>query len=369
MTLTASGNASKKHFPVLDWLRALAAISVFAHHFFQQFSSGTEDTWFGRLMLHLGPWGVAVFFVLSGFCIHWARIGDARSAASFNLAEYGARRFFRIYPAFFACTIICFIVGQFYTSNLMQQARWESVLAHLTLTSSFFVDHRVAVNSVLWSVVVECHFYILYGVLWHQFRHVNGVARMTAVAVAVCALTFAASVLLLPKGPGRVMLQSLFLASWWSWCLGAIVAQMLHSRKPALRQGGLGRVACVAFFALSLLMAFLPPPFDLFARRFALPLVAAAFLYFLLQEKWDFGRATWVVRLGLLSYSLYLFHPLAILVGVQFHLGPLASALLIFPLGIVLAHLSYEWIELPFIGLGRKFLGRKLPGRAAAAGV
>lgn len=359
MKSVVDGVGFKKSFPALDWLRALAAISVFAHHFFQQYKNSFHDESFARFMSYLGAWGVAVFFVLSGFCIHWSRISSPQPYKKFDIVDYGIRRFFRIYPAFLFCTLLCFLVGKFYTSSLIQDSEALSVLAHLTLVSSFFVDHRSAVNGVLWSVVVECHFYILYGVLWHRFSSLKGVGEMSVAAVLVSFIAFASSVVLFPSGHHRVMLQSMFLATWWSWCLGAIVAEFVSRSKYMDHSTSLSRVLYVTFFVLSLLLAFLPSPIDLMARRFVLPVFAALFLYFLLKESFDFGRAKSIVDLGLISYSIYLFHPLAILVVHQMGLDVVVAGVVVFPLGYLMAKLMYAWIERPFVNIGRNILLRR----------
>lgn len=76
--------------PVLDQWRACAALAVFAHHFFQQYQDHFENPAAQALLSHLGPWGVSIFFVISGFCIHWGRLAKPEA---FSLRDYALRRF------------------------------------------------------------------------------------------------------------------------------------------------------------------------------------------------------------------------------------------------------------------------------------
>ncbi|MES2091921.1 MAG: acyltransferase [Pseudomonadota bacterium] len=344
-------------FPALDGLRAVAALSVFVHHIYQQFSDQWTGPIFGAVMSHLGPWGVSMFFVLSGFCIHWARLMDADRGRRFQLKAFATRRFFRIYPAFAVCVLLSFALGRWHSSHLIEAASDSSVIAHLSLVSSFFVQHRVAVNNVLWSVVVECHFYVVYGLLWRYFDRPRNTAMLTGVAVLVSVLTYGASVTLVPQGPTRVLLQSTFLASWWTWCLGALVAEWIHHAPPLLADGvRANRVVLLVSFLLSLLIGLLPHPFDIHGRRFVLPVIAAVFLMCLLRDEHDYRWASPMLTLGTMSYSLYLFHPVAIWLGLQLMTGALPAVAVMLVTGLALTALSYRFFEKPGMAMGKRLL-------------
>jgi peptidoglycan/LPS O-acetylase OafA/YrhL len=282
----------RKNFPALDWVRAAAALSVFFHHFYQQYLSEgfNETSYFGAFMANLGSWGVSIFFVLSDFCIHWGRLLDTSSKHGFDPRIFAIRRFFRIYPALVFSVLICYEIGKYDTSNLIQKSSIYSVIVHLTLISSFMLDHRLAVNNVLWSVVVECHFYILYWLFWRHFSGIRKVTAITFGAIALGAATFVASVVVFPSGPSRVMLQSIFLATWWSWCLGALIAEMIYHKKIIFNAQFANRVFMFGTLLMSFLIGLLPHPFELQARRFVVPCLVAAFIYFLLNDRFDFSK-------------------------------------------------------------------------------
>lgn len=372
MFATAPEFAIKKdHFAALDWLRAIAAMSVFAHHFYQQYSYNENKQLgnFDLLMLHLGPWGVAIFFVLSGFCIHWARLTESARADGFRPKLFLVRRFFRIYPALLVTVVIYYIVEKFYTSNLLHESSLNSVFAHLALVSSFSVEHRVAVNNVLWTVVVECHFYLMYFLFWRFFDGIYGTCAVALVAICLGAATYVVSVAFVPSGETRVMIQSIFLASWWSWCLGAVIAQLVHDKGVYVSSVLMNRVYLFCLVFVSLAIALLPHPLDLQARRFTLPVLAAMILYIVLRDRFDFSKTRPIVFLGVVSYSLYLLHPMAILIGLKSGLGLELAAVLIFSAGILLAYLNYSIIEAPFVALGKRLVARYRPGMRRTAGI
>jgi peptidoglycan/LPS O-acetylase OafA/YrhL len=289
---------------------------------------------------------------------------DTSSKHGFDPRIFAIRRFFRIYPALVFSVLICYEIGKYDTSNLIQKSSIYSVIVHLTLISSFMLDHRLAVNNVLWSVVVECHFYILYWLFWRHFSGIRKVTAITFGAIALGAATFVASVVVFPSGPSRVMLQSIFLATWWSWCLGALIAEMIYHKKIIFNAQFANRVFMFGTLLMSFLIGLLPHPFELQARRFVVPCLVAAFIYFLLNDRFDFSKQKSILFIGSISYSLYLLHPVAILIGVHSGISVTFTAPFIFSTGILLAYLSYRFIESPFVQLGKRFVAGSLATRS-----
>lgn len=348
-----SGNVLPGHFPVLDLLRATAALAVFSHHIYQQYRIEFNSPIWGRFFEHLGPWGVSLFFSLSGFCIHWSRLSQDQKGIAFSRRSYAVRRFFRIYPAFFVCVWASFVLGKRFGSNLLPASHLGDVIGHLLLISSFLPGHRDAVNNVLWSVVLESHFYVLYGVVPMAFSTLNRTLRSTFVALLLGAGAFLVSVLVVQQGPTRVMIQHTVLASWWTWCLGALVAELIAKGK-IVHQRLIGLVG-VALFVLSLAICFAPSALELQLQRFALPFLSAGILMSCLYMKQDFARYRVLTQIGVMSYSLYLLHPIAILIGIHSGLSVVSAVTLMILMGFWLSYLGYRLVELPGVQLGKRF--------------
>ena len=51
-----------------------------------------------------GSLGVALFFVISGFCVHYSFL---HAKKPFVAREFFLRRFLRIYPAYFVALVVC----------------------------------------------------------------------------------------------------------------------------------------------------------------------------------------------------------------------------------------------------------------------
>lgn len=96
-------------YPLLDSLRALAAISILVVHV-AIFTDAFDDPVYGRLVAHLDI-GVPFFFLLSAFLLYRpfvaARVSGREST---SLGDYAKRRFWRIAPAYWAALTIAAIV-------------------------------------------------------------------------------------------------------------------------------------------------------------------------------------------------------------------------------------------------------------------
>ena len=57
------------------------------------------------------PWGVHVFFVISGFLITWLLVSERDRRGKIDLKRFYERRFFRILPPAFAYLLVVLILG------------------------------------------------------------------------------------------------------------------------------------------------------------------------------------------------------------------------------------------------------------------
>lgn len=94
--------------------------------------------------------------------------------------------------------------------------------------------------------------------------------------------------------------------------------------------------------------------------RLIVSLASGAILYGCLHSNNKLLTGGWIVRLGKISYGLYMWHLTALLVLLSL-LRPaygwelLAAKALAFVLTVVLALASYHWIESPFLRLKERF--------------
>lgn len=103
--------AGNPRFPLLDGMRAIAALTVVAYHV-AFFARATEHGWTGALLSRLGV-GVTIFFVISGFVLYRPMV-RARwdGVAGRPLGIYASHRALRILPAYWlALTVLAIYPG------------------------------------------------------------------------------------------------------------------------------------------------------------------------------------------------------------------------------------------------------------------
>lgn len=165
---------SKIHFPNLDALRFFAFLFVFISHC-AVFITLNNVEWFSSIkhtyLIH-GDLGVNFFFVLSGFLITFLLFTEKKVSAQISLKHFYIRRILRIWPLYFIILILGFLIlpnPLFDVSKLLSsisliapyaEAPWYVfLLANIHL--AYFTASSV-VLAVLWSISIEEQFYLLW---------------------------------------------------------------------------------------------------------------------------------------------------------------------------------------------------------------
>src|SRR5947209_17747427 len=154
----------------IDWLRAIAVLSVVAFHF-------EAPAVFGGFV------GVDIFFVISGYLITGIIQSEVRSG-TFSFARFYERRVRRLLPALYTMVALTAIPSFHYFLTSERLEFFRSIAAVVTFTSNFFFwfqsgyfDHAAVEKPLLhtWSLAVEEQFYLaLPLLLWALLRLVRG---------------------------------------------------------------------------------------------------------------------------------------------------------------------------------------------------
>ena len=126
--------------------------------------SATIITWFGT-------WGVALFFVLSGFCIHLpqARAFSMSPVHKVDWSQFARRRARRLLPTHYAALILSAALGSLAQTKLITAPTAASFVAHVFMVHVWYTPLFYSINGVFWTIAIEVHFYICYpGYLWFR---------------------------------------------------------------------------------------------------------------------------------------------------------------------------------------------------------
>ncbi|WGL17991.1 acyltransferase family protein [Microbulbifer bruguierae] len=334
--------------PDIDGLRALAVMPVvLGHAGFPGFSGGFI--------------GVDVFFVISGFLITGILLREI-SADDFSVARFYERRARRILPALFAMMLACVVMGWLLMPPEALGALGRSVMATILFLSNawfarstedyFGTDAEWEPLLHTWSLSVEEQFYLVFPLLlWLLARRsktstVSGVAMVTGVSLLFSIWqTRADPTAAYFLTPARV----------WELGAGALLAMGVL---PGVRRRAVAECISVTGLLMIIFGVILYGPQTPFPGAAALLPVTGA-IALIWSGSVSNNRVSQLlgsripVGIGLISYSLYLWH-WPVLVGARLlqgssHLAT-AGALIAVAISLVLAWISWKFIEQPFRG-------------------
>lgn len=282
--------SSKNFISGLDSLRFFAALCVVASHLASNLpvlpgSPIASSLWRMASMMANGSAAVAMFFLISGFCIH---LGQADSL-KVDAPTFLARRGLRIGLPLIAVSIVAHLLGDWATS---------------------------ALKTVLWSVYCELAYYLFYPIFLTCRRLITMNQTLMAF-IAVSVITAAAQ--------GRVSFiwqygAGTAVVCFPLWVAGAWLAERHSSAdllpyRPILGWRIAALLMCVAANLAETLSSTINAPLLVFAA-------AGTFCWHYIPRelaRWQLVPPFALVeRLGRASYSLYLVHILPIALIIQF---------------------------------------------------
>ena len=292
-----------RYRPEVDGLRTIAVLPVILFHM------GLE-TFAGGFV------GVDVFFVISGYLIGTIILTEV-AEGRFSLVRFYERRARRILPALFLMlavstplAVLTMLPGQLaeFGANLIGTGLFVSNLT-LYLQGGYFggpAELKPLLHT--WSLAVEEQFYILFPLVALMLRRWMGGWTVFAVILALSVASLALADVLSYRNP-TINFYALPTRAW-ELGVGVLVALWLM-RRPALR-GAPAELASAAGLAAILAAVLLFDEDTRFPSLLAtLPVFGTALLLLADGAEARVGRLLSVrpmVWIGLVSYSLYLWH-------------------------------------------------------------
>jgi peptidoglycan/LPS O-acetylase OafA/YrhL len=348
---------SPQRLEFLDVARGVAALMVVLAHGLAQCVPGFLD--WSLSNLDLGRAGVVLFLLISGFII------PVSLEQGGSLGKFWLRRFFRLYPAYWVSVAAAFLYVALGPLPLQIDLNdVDSWLANLTMCQSFF--GRPHAWGLFWTLQLELVVYAVCSLLFAcgQLRRVGWVLGIVLV------LGFLAIGVGRPLVLGKAYfinnnvrilyfapLVGLVARRYWAGQLSARRFYLFLAFQPA---------TLVAVWTVSALLC--PEGVQTLGLRTILFDWGLAYLCFaglLEARRWRMPAAG--LWLGRVSYSVYLFHPLFIVLLAPAGLPAWLYLPLLVGATLATAALAYHAVEAPGVALGRAIEKRLFPLPASPA--
>jgi peptidoglycan/LPS O-acetylase OafA/YrhL len=351
--------------PELDGLRFYAFLGVFVCHtlpFEASFYHGLHlpMPWLWGAIVKAGAAGVDLFFALSAFLITSLLLKEREETGDISLRLFYLRRILRIWPLYFLVIGLGIVLSH---TMANQHLQWYYVAGYLLFAGNWV--HAVfgrpeSIAFPLWTVSIEEQFYLIWPLLVKKLERrgliVSGIVIF--LLATVCRIGF----VLAGVSGGYIYYGST--ARCDSIALGILIAlfadrlpKLTSTARLLLVSGGL-----VGWIVSSAWLTDQPGPISMreVPGRLIIALAAGAMLYGCLYSRNKLLTGAWVVRLGKVSYGLYLLHLTGLLLA-KSALHPVSGSALLatkavgFVLTLLLAFTSYRWVESPFLRMKDRF--------------
>jgi peptidoglycan/LPS O-acetylase OafA/YrhL len=347
--MKSTTGASPTYRPEIDGLRAVAIIPVLLFHASLPGFSG-------------GYVGVDVFFVISGYLIARQILSDV-SRGTFSLVEFWTRRARRIIPAVFVVVLACLIAGYilFFPNNYYDLGK-SAIYQSLFISNIYFWLHTGYFDGPaetqpllhMWSLSVEEQFYLCIPIFVITLSRMRPLWKVASVGTLLLG-SFAISMWQVNVQPSA----SFFLlpSRLWELLLGCMVAKLETkglSNAFKCKAWVVEMASAIGFAAIALAVSLFDSTTHFPGLAALLPCGGAALIIYsnsrgrtAVGRFLSFPLAVWV---GLISYSLYLWHWPILSFARYASLDPLPQfeALALLVICVPISWCSYRWIETPF---------------------
>ena len=363
---------NKIYFPNLNGLRFLAALLVIIHHVEQlKGVFGLPNFFQNPFIQVIGKLGVILFFVLSGFLITYLLLEEEKQTQTILIKEFYIRRILRIWPLYFLIVLLGFFVypkiPQLQVGELSRLVATDFGLKFL-LFICFLPNVALALFPAIpyaaqtWSVGIEEQFYVIWPIL---IKYIKCKQLLFYVIISgyifmnVYGFEFIKTHMYYDDNIDTI-------ASIWSgfsidcMAIGGLFALYFHQKSKVIKLLFNTYLQWTTIIILFVLMGFgIKIPYihyECYAILFGIVILNLAanpkVIFRLEYQSFNY--------LGKISYGLYMYHPLAIVLAlkgllyfnIQFIVLQYALSIAI---AIVISGLSYRYFEKYFISKKIKY--------------
>lgn len=310
------------HIPVLDGIRGLAILMVILHHATVWDPQSNLGEWLVKA-IHMGGYGVDLFFLLSGFLITGILLDSKEQLHFFR--NFYCRRALRIFPLYYCfLTAILFILPYFVPFLMESPYDFASLQQHWAwyyfYLSNFFVAQKESFShgglDITWALAIEKQFYLVWPLMIYFFDRL----KILKWSIAIVISSLLIRCLMWWSGASPIQIYVVTFSRLDSIGLGSFLSVLLRMQPPTkqiIRAVTNPMLLLISFLILTGLFA---GGFLDFHSAFLNTLGYLCFAVFFTQllgvtlSDKDSGifqtifRQRFLITAGKYSYAMYLFH-------------------------------------------------------------
>lgn len=243
--------------------------------------------------------GVILFFIISGFLIHYVTL--KKGIENFEAKLFFNKRFWRIYPPYLI-TLLFFTFANQSISQVIHHPL--DFISHLFLVHTFSSEYFFSINGVFWSLAVEVHLYLLYPAFLLIRKKIglrNTLLSLLAIHIICTFIWWYIS------NCNNIVLGNFILRHWFTWSIGAFIAECYYTKDYLLSKLP-NKILFLSFIIFYLSKLFY---FHIITDYLFSTLLIAILVEKLLLKPVSLKVSYWqkaMIPIGLCSYSLYLLH-------------------------------------------------------------
>jgi peptidoglycan/LPS O-acetylase OafA/YrhL len=338
--------------PEIDGLRAIAVLSVIIYH--AEFVAG------GTKVLSGGFLGVDIFFVISGFLITSLMMKEYKSTGTISISDFYQRRARRLLPALLVVMLASMPFAWKYLLPVQLIDYAQSLLSSLLFSSNFYWNYSLqqyGTESGLlkpmlhtWSLAVEEQYYIVFPlILLAIYKWCKSYMTLLLSLGLLVSLLFAEWMSSQHASFSFYMLPSRI----WELLAGGLLANLLHFN-PQKNTAALQHRAMPGLGLFLILYSVFFIEFDSSHPGFVtvLPVIGTVLIIrFASKDEWvtKILSNRLFVFVGLISYSLYLWHyPIFAFFRIEGLFENDFGRIIAITLALLISVISVRFLEKPF---------------------
>ena len=319
------------------------------------------------MILQRGFVGVDFFFVISGFLITTLLLREESQTGRFSLLAFYWRRVLRILPLYFLTVSL----AAFWWIVVLGETHWLELLPYYYFFLANFLDADIPLLSPTWSLSVEEQYYLVWPLLLLLLPSITWLRVGVLMAVTSFMVLVAMDILTNVRLAPSTGVASFYLpvSSYSAILIGSLLAVLLNGPKgfavfwSLLRHPASPVVWGLVFLAC---LQWLPMTLTGWPNLILHVVMAMTLCSVVIREDHALaGVLRWppIVRIGVISYGIYLWHLFARHLGVEFGRTLLDlsrpwsewAAMPVYLLAsLILAELSFRYFESHFLRLKNK---------------